>query len=146
MPEVPESVAEGLANIRSGLHLRWNPRSRVIRPGGYDANGGVLEPTYDARWELWDVDPDGREYRVMTLQHADGSFKPPGEWLLELMRAVDPARYGGSVNRMLRALVDEHNDKLKGVNEKDFEELSGAIVEWTLDARRTRVGVLADVR
>lgn len=146
MAEVPESVAEGLRGIRSGLHLRWNPRARVVIPGGFDVHGSPTEPTYDARWELWDIDPDGRAYKVMTLQNADGSFRPPGQWLVDLVWIMNPARYGGDVSKMLRALVDDHNDKLQQVADDDFEELADAVVEWTLDMQRTQVNVLADVR
>lgn len=146
MPEAPQSVVEGLRNVREGLHLRWNPRAKVLRPGQYDASGDLLPPIYEPRWELWDKDPEGGEYKVMTLQGPDGSFRPPGEWLVELMRLMDPARYGGSVNRMLRALVDEHNASLQQVSEEDFDDLAEQVAKWAIYERTPKVSVLADVR
>lgn len=149
MPEAPEHIAEGLRNIRSGLHLRWNPRAKVRRKGEWDIYGNLREePVYEPRWELWDIDPEGGEYKVMTLQgpDPDREFREPGEWLLELVRLFDPARYGGDVGRMVRAMVDDPNRRALEVAEDDFEDLVDQAVRWYFWAHQPKAMVPADIQ
>lgn len=147
MPTVPDHIAEGLRSIREGLHLRYNPRAKIQRAGEFDVHGAVLsEPVYDPRWEVWDKDPEGGEYKVMTVQGPDGSFRPPGEWLIELIQMVNPARYGGDVSRMVRAIVDDPNRTVTEVADEDFEDLIDQAVHWHHYAALPKTAVLADVR
>jgi hypothetical protein len=105
--EVPEHIAEGLRNIREGIHLRWNPKAVLVKKGDIDASGKVRDPGYDPRFELWDTDPEGGEYIIMRLQNIDGSFRPPGEWLLDVVRKTNPERFDGDVDKLIKAMVEE---------------------------------------
>lgn len=132
-PSVPESVEEGLRAIRSGLHLRWNPKGAVKVPGGYDAEGGVIEPVYEPRWEVWDVDPQGAEYRICTIQTREGEFQPADERVVRHLQIMNPENWGGSVARMIEELVDEPERLRELGTEKDFDDLAEAVsrlAEW----------------
>src|SRR5690606_38221316 len=149
MPEVPEPLAGGLKTARSGRHPRWTPRAKVPPKGEGDIYGNVREePACGPRWELWDSDPEGGEYKVMTLQgpDPDREFREPGEWLLELVRLFDPARYGGDVGRMVRAMVDDPNRRALEVAEEDFEDLVDQAVRWYFWAHQPKAMVPADIQ
>lgn len=105
--EVPDYVVEGLTNIREGLHLRWNPKAVMLKEGKYDALGKLIDPTFDPRWELWDTDPDGKEYMVMRLQFPDGSFRHPGQWLVDRLWQFHPEKYNNDLVKLLKATVED---------------------------------------
>lgn len=130
MQEVPEHVAEGLRSIREGLHLRWNPKGKLVKTGSYDSTGRLKDPVYDPRWELWDVDPQGAEYMVMRLQNTDGSFRPPGDWLVHHVNRLNPARYGGNVAAMLEELLEAPEALRELGTEKDTDDLFEAVGKW----------------
>lgn len=127
--EAPSHIVEALKNVSPGMNLRWNPTARVLKTWGFDANGKPRGVEHDPRWELWDVDADGREYYVMTLEDPNGGFLPPGEWLVEMRRLLDPARYDGDLTKMIAALVDAPNAEVERLSEKAFEELCDSLAE-----------------
>jgi hypothetical protein len=127
--EAPAHILESLRNVRSGFWLKWNPKAVLLEPGMFDGVGNLKAPKYDPRWELWDTDPDGRDYMVMRLQTEDGGFRAPGEWLVVHINRFNPEKYGGSVVKMLRALEGEA-EALKEIGEKDFDDLAGAAANW----------------
>ena len=129
--EVPEHIAEGLSNIRETLHLRWNPLAVLRRPGDIDANGHVVtEAEYEPRWELWDTDADGKEYMVMRVQTVEGEFRPVGEWLVEHIWKIHPARYGGDVHKMVQAQIDDPDTLRELGTQKDIDNLIEAVSQW----------------
>lgn len=132
-PYVPEWIEKALRDIRSGMHLRWNPTAVVKKAGSYDAVGKLREPEYEARWEVWDVDPEGAEYMVMRLQDMDGGFRQPGEWMVERLKFMNPARYGGDLMKLYEEMV-ENPELLREVGtQKDSDDLIDAITraaEW----------------
>jgi hypothetical protein len=128
--EVPDYVVEGLTNIREGLHLRWNPRAVMVKEGKYDAQGKLVDPTFDPRWELWDTDPNGKEYRVMRLQLPDGSFRPPGQWLIDRIWKLHPARYNNDVHKMARELIDDPELFREIGTKKDSDDAIEAAANW----------------
>ena len=135
--EAPAHIVEALKNIREGLHLRWNPKGKLLKAGGYDAAGKLKDPEWDPRWELWDTDPQGLEYMVMQLQEADESFRAPGDWLVRHMERFNPARYGGSIERMLAA-VEAEAEQMRDLAEKDFDDLAGAVARSCADLRSVK--------
>ena len=146
MPEVPESVEIGLKSVRETLHLRWNPQAVRVRPGYIDASGIVKPAEWEPRWELWDIDADGRPYKIMTLQHQDGSFKPPGDWLVDLINFLNPARWDGDPNKMIAALVDEPMNRLEQVADEDSDDFFGAVASWHGWMALPKERVLADTK
>jgi len=128
--EAPAHITEGLQSIRSGFNLRWNVRAVLIKTGSYDVNGKAREAEYEPRWELWDVDPDGQEYMVMRLQNPDGSFRPPGDWLVQHIWKIHPGRYGGSVEKMLKALMEEPEVLREIGTMKDSDDAIDAAANW----------------
>lgn len=121
--EAPEHIVEGLRNIREGIHLQWNPKAVLIETGTIDAFGKVKDPKYDSRFELWDKDPDGHDYMVMRLQNIDGSFRPPGDWLLDVVRKTNPERFGGDVNKLIKAMVEDPELFREVGTKKDSDDL-----------------------
>lgn len=129
--EVPEHIAEGLRNIRSGLRLQWNPRAVLTAAGGLDANGlKVKDPEYEPRWELWDTDPEGHDYMVMRVQNVDGSFRYIGDWLVEYVGMLNPAKWGGDIHAMIEALIDDPTALQEAGTEKDSDDLIDAAARW----------------
>jgi hypothetical protein len=134
--EAPDHIVQGLKGVKAEFNLRWNPRARYVSGSSYDVNGNPRTVVYDPRWELWDRDDMGIAHKVMTLEDAEtGGFMPPGEWLLQLVRLIDPARYGGDVGRMTKALVDDHNESVRKVAQKDWERLVEAVGSYYTPAR-----------
>jgi len=132
----PESVVEGLKAIKPTFELRWNNRARFKSGSSYDVNGNARKVVYDPRWELWDRDVDGLRYKLMTLEDAEtGEFLPPGDWLLQLVRLIDPARYGGDVSRMIKALIDDKNEYVRKVCQQDWERLVDAASNYYTPAK-----------
>ena len=128
--EAPEHIQQGLANIREGMHLRWNRKAVLLKAGITDAIGKVIDPEYDPRWEVWDTSPEGEEYMVMRVQEMDGSFRPPGEWLVHSIGKCNPERYGGDVQAMLDALVEEPDALREIGTKKDSDDLIEAVAKW----------------
>jgi hypothetical protein len=134
--EAPESIVTDLKSIRPTFELRWNSRARYLSGSSFDVNGNPRKVAFDPRWELWDRDADGVAYKVMTLEEPEtGGFIPPGEWLPELLRLIDPARYDGDVSRMLSALVDDNNEHVRRVCQEDWERLMEAMANYYTPAK-----------
>ena len=128
--EAPQHIQDGLRDIREGLHLRWNPRAVLLDPGKIDAFGKNSEPTYDPRFELWDTTPDGLEYMVMRVQDPEGEFRYPGEWLLEHIWKLHPARYNNDINKLVLAQLDDPDTLREIGTKKDSDDLIDAVANW----------------
>lgn len=141
--EVSEDIRIGLANVKPTLHARWNPTARVLRQSSFDVNGQPRRVEHDPRWELWDTDVDGREYRVTVLEAPDGSYLPLGTWVLELVALINPANYDGDLHRMVEALVDRPNAGVDRIAKESYEELLDFLADycWSEKARTSRIVV-----
>jgi hypothetical protein len=141
--EVPVDVAAGLASVRQTLHVRWNPTAQVVGERSFDVNGNARELSHEPRWELWDRDELGVEYKVATLDGPDGGFLPLGTWVLELVALINPANYDGDVHRMVEALIDKPNADVARLGEKCFEQLTEYLADlsWSGHNRGSRVVV-----
>lgn len=145
-PSLPDGFEEKLRGVREGLHLRWNPKAKVRKAGAFDVYGNVaVEPEYDGRWELWDNTIEGKEYMVMTIREPGGGYKHPGDWLITLLNKINPANYGGSVGKMVEALVDDKNRTALEVGDKDFEDLIEQATKWVLHKGVPKTRVLIDL-
>lgn len=143
MREVPEDVQIGLRNIKQTLHARWNPTARYLSGASFDVNGNPRKVTYDPRWEIWDTDESGREYRVTILDGRDGEFVDLGMWVVEMMNKLNPERYGGDLHKMIEALVDQPNLAVDKVGNDTYEELINFLADlcWSEHSRGSRVTV-----
>jgi hypothetical protein len=141
--EVPEDVRVGLANIRPTLRAKLNRTARVVGRASFDANGAPRKVEHDPRWELWDTDEDGREYRVTTLEGPDGGFIPLGTWVLQLMHDINPANYGGDIHEMIERLVDRPNQDVERLGQKTYEEFLDYLADlcWAEGSRSSRITV-----
>jgi hypothetical protein len=139
--EVPEDVRVGLRNIRAGLHARWNPLARFQSGHSFDANGDPRKVEYDPRWELWDTDEFGVEYRITMLEGVDGEYVPLGTWVLELMHTINPANYGGDMHRMVEQLVDRPNDSVAKLGDRTYEDVLDYLADlcWSEGSRGSRI-------
>lgn len=142
--EAPIDVVIGLRNIRSTLNLRWNPEAVMIAPGTFDADGFPVRGTYDGRWELWDKVDAEPEYKVMTLQTPEGHFRPPGQWIVELFRKFNPARYGGDPNKMLDELMYDPQQLQEDIADADADDLFEMVAKWEGWRRTPKGAVLTD--
>lgn len=144
--EVPEHIAEGLRNIRSGMHLRWEPRAVLLVEGGLDINGLVIkDPEHDPRWEVWDTTPEGQEYMVMRVQNVDGSFRQVGDWLVHHIGMLNPERWD-SAEAMVAALIDDPTALRESGTEKDSDDLIDAASKWAAWVETPKSGALLDFR
>lgn len=144
-PSYAKYVDESLKKIDSSFHLRWNPRCRMVRPGSFDANGQPTEPWYDGRYEVWGTDANGEEYRIMIVA-VQGEYREPGEWLVERLHKLNPARYGGNVSAMLRELVDDPNNVLQEMDERDYRDFINGAVSWYWKVGNPTVSVAKDIK
>lgn len=132
----PEHIVRDLQGIRSTFRLVWNPTAKVTSERSFDVNGNPRELTHEPRWELWDTDESGKHYRVMTLESSHkGEFMPADDRFVDFVRLIDPARYGGSVERMIRALVDDENKYIEQVQEQDFKRLTDSLASYYTPAK-----------
>jgi hypothetical protein len=128
--EAPTHVLEGLHGIRSTFSLRYNPEAILVSAGSFDVNGKARRAQYEPRWELWDIDPQGRDYMVMRLQNPDGTSRPPGDWLVQHIWKIHPGRYDGSVEKMLQALMEEPETLREIGTMKDSDDAIDAASKW----------------
>lgn len=139
--EVPEDVRIGLANIRQTLRARWNPLAKVTEEWSFDANGEARHKKHEGRWELWDTDESGRDYKI-TMLEKDGQYVPLGMWVVALVQQINPANYDGDMHRMIEALVDKPNHDIERLGQQQFEELTDylADLQWHVNTPKSRVG------
>lgn len=137
-PSYPDYVDESLKRVRVTMHLRWNPRAFVIRAGSFDPYGQPVAPKYEGRYEVWDTDAEGAEYKIMQVQDDKGEFMLPSQWLLDTLDMFNPERYGGDITRMMK-LLEERGDRLRGIEEKDFNNLLDAVASSWIDYARLSV-------
>lgn len=141
-PSLPEGLEDALKSVRSSFYLKWNPTAVLIPGSSYiDARGKVTEPAYEPRWEIWDVDANNEHYRVMTVRTPDGGFRQPGFWLVDLLNYLNPARFGGDLSRMLRAVIDEPNNVTVEVSETDLDDLIDQAAKWHWYAAQPKVSL-----
>lgn len=134
--QAPESVTTGLRNVRETFTLRWNHKGKVVGKRSFDVNGNPRELTYEPRWELWDMDVDGIVYKLMTLEdYVTGEFLPADDRFVEFVNLINPARYDGSVEKMIEALVDSQNDFVQHMAEKEFEALIDSVGSYYTKAK-----------
>jgi len=131
--QAPEDVLIALRNVRSTFDLILNPMGKLVGGSSYDANGNPREKQYEPRWELWDTDAHGQRYLVMKLEGQGRSFMPPGMWLPELIRQIDPARYGGDVHKMAEAWIDKPNDHIAALDEDAIKDLADNLASMYYD-------------
>jgi hypothetical protein len=133
--EVSVDVELGLKAIRDTFKLLLNPKGRAVGGRSFDVMGNPREGAYEARWELWDKDVSGREYKVVTLEDRDGGFMPPDQRLVDFINLINPERYGGEVEKMIDALVDSPNQYASTLGDLQYEQMIEhlADVSWTLN-------------
>lgn len=147
MAEVPESVRIGLASIRQSLHVRYNRKAVPVESATTDVNGDPYVLRYEPRWELWDKDEHGQEYKITTLSGPDGEFVPVGEWVIEYFQLINPENYGGDMHKMVDALVDSHNRDVERLGEETFKELLDFFADlmWHEEGADSRISVPAPI-
>lgn len=144
MRQPPESVVQGLKNVRSTLRVIWQPRAVQGTPI-LGAFGLVKEIPWEPRWEVWDTDSLGADYMVQRVQNPDGSYKEIGDWLAEHYRLINPERYDGDIGKMYAALVDAPQNFLREMADKDFDSFCEAVGSWYNDYGKPKVAVAKDI-
>ena len=140
-PSYPEHIDEELQRIDPTFRLKWEPRCAMNGVSTHrDENGRIIKPTFEGRFELWATDTAGRDYVVQVLETEEGEFKPPGDWLVQRRRQLNPERFGGSTDEMVRRHVEipaaERERKLQ-------EESDNAVddgIDWGLQTETPKVG------
>lgn len=126
---VPEDVKRGLKSIRDGLHMRFNHKAVLVKPGMLDG-ANIYPPKYDGRWEVWDFDPHGARYMVMSWETKDGEFKTCDMRVVLWMRYINPERFGGDPEKMLAELLDKRVEIAAQLSEKDEEDFFETAGRW----------------
>lgn len=124
-----------------GATLILNEQSR-FKKGRILTAGGADRGDYEARWELWGTDASGLRYRVTRLEGPTGEFVPPGDWFVDAMRLLDPARYGGDLHKMIDELVDKPNENVRRLHQETFDNLIEAMGSHYFGLSKRRVSVL----
>lgn len=123
-----QQVVEALQVLDPLLDIRWEPRAKMVKRGGYTATGQVIEPEYDGRWEVVRYDAFGtarwRPYtRICFVTEkvkvcpdlwampANGAYAPLGTWLVEFMRQAD--QWNQEQARQRSADLDALNARLE---------------------------------
>lgn len=125
-------IERELQRMDARLAIQWEPRAIMVKRGGYDAMGKVINPVYDGRWKvvvrgdpnrtaMWREDslvtyvtaPQtmGSGARKVHLMTADGPYAPIGWWLVEHMRSWDRANRE-MIDAHLREQLDAENDRV----------------------------------
>lgn len=140
-PSLNETLVTRIREQRPSFELRWNPTSRLRTGGSIDATGTVRQPEYEGRYELWDKTPDSPPYQVLTCQWPDGSYRHPDDWLVELLERINPARFDGSVHKLLHQLVDQQEELREKVLDDDWDDFCEMVAKWATYAAapKTRV-------
>lgn len=134
--DAPQSRAEvepielALRQLDDALRIQWAPKAVMVKRGGYDARGKVINPTYDGRWEIVKVGDPFRtqSYRADTrityitapvtvgsgttqiqAMREDGPYAPVGWWVVDLMRSWD--RHNREAMQRASNILDELNAK-----------------------------------
>jgi hypothetical protein len=127
-----DPVEQSLRLLDDALRIEWEPRAVMVKRGGYDARGKVINPVYDGRWKvvkkhdpfrtaMWREDSlvcyltapmvtGSGEAKVHALT-ADGPYAPVGEWVVELFRSWDRANRA-FVDARLKERLDEENARM----------------------------------
>ncbi len=130
--EAPQSgddvrlVVEDLQALDSLLDVRWEPHAVIVKRGGYDAMGKIINPTFRGLWEI--IRYDGfatQSHRPWTricfvtqpveivpgvkAMVEDGEYAPLGAWLVEFMRAAD--KWNREEAQKLSATLDAMNER-----------------------------------
>lgn len=137
-PSYPKYVDEALKSIDQSFHLRWNPNARVIKMGHYAADGSVVPPVTEPRYEVWAKDSEGQDYRVMLVDRS-GNYAEPSQWLLDHLNRINPARYDGDIGRMIAATIDKENNHLREIADRDWKEYTAALGRWYFGYGKTQV-------
>jgi len=129
--EIPKQLVEDLKKVRRNFELRLNPKAVCVNAAHIDACGLKRgDAVFDPRFELWDKDPYGKEYKVMTVQESDGSFRFPDQRLVDHLNKVNPEHYGGNLHAMVAALIDDPEALRELGTKKDTDELIDSVAKW----------------
>jgi hypothetical protein len=142
--EAPQEIVDALHGIRSTFELRWNPRAKRVKPGMIGALGGVVPAEFEGRWELWDNPDTAPEHLIMVLRTPEDEFKPPGQWLVDLMNALNPARFGGDVAKVVQFHAENPNLLRELVHDQDLDNLLDDVGDecaWYLQLRGPSAGI-----
>lgn len=144
MRQAPESVQVGLRSIKDTMRIQWNPTA-VMKGAKINAFGQVVDRIFEPRWEVWDVDAQGKDYMITRVQTDAGEFMEPDQRLVDMLNLCNPARWGGDIRRMVRALVDEPNERLKESEEREFQEFAGQVGRDVAQFAQPKVTVPASI-
>lgn len=104
------------------LRIRWNPRSYVTRPGGYDVYGLPIPPQYEGRWEVV-RDVQGVPAVIYQVRwDGDGceAYRAVGWWLLDFLKKWDRANQHWIEEQ--RRMLAEEELALEHIREDEDEE------------------------
>jgi hypothetical protein len=128
--EAPQEIVDALRLERHTFEIRWNPKAKLKQKGRYDADGKLVDPTWEGRFELWDTDPYGGEYLFMRLQTPEGGFRAPGWWLVERVKMLNPERWAGRLDKMEEYFIERPELLREAGTIQDSDDLIEAVGNW----------------
>lgn len=156
--DLPSSAPQGWAEVGpieaelrrldDRLRIEWDPEAIMVKRGGYDAQGRIINPVYDGRWKvvikgdpnrtaMWREDSlltyvtaqviigSGKE-KVYAME-ANGPYRPIGEWLVEHLRAWDASNREWVKEQ--RLALDAYNDRQDAATLADAEAGEAEILD-----------------
>jgi hypothetical protein len=121
--EAPESIVLGLQGIKSTMRAVFNPTAVRLQTE-FDAFGNPKNVAFEPRWEVWDTDATGCPYMITRVQDEDGGYQEIDQRTVDMLNFCNPARWGGDVRKMVKALVDDVNERQKESEERSNQHFA----------------------
>lgn len=131
-PALEPAVLEELRSIRPGYELRWNPKGRCVKPGGYTVLGERIDPVWEGRWELWDENDIIGEHRVLVVQDpATMGYRAPDMRLVTHLRKqyrlLEAAARKGDPAAVLDAIMQLEEERQELIPEQEMDAYLDAV-------------------
>lgn len=132
-----DPIEAAIRALDEQLRIRWNPRSYITVPGGFDVYGNAIRPHYDGRWEVIRLvgRQDGarevgeEQYVVVYQVRWDGEglerYRPVGWWLVEFLRTWD--RQNVLWMEEQKRMLDEEERATRHRDTQENEELEESL-------------------
>lgn len=130
-------IAALQSRVDAQMSIQWEPRAVLAKHGGYNAEGQVIAPTYEGRWQVIRFnDPDStmsnRSWRHLTfvtpteriapgvaVMSDNGPYAPVGMWLVEYFEMMNA--FNRKAMADMEAAMAPHNARVQQAHEAQYD-------------------------